>query len=199
MITTNLTGNFGNHMWYYTICRLVAEKLGYEWGINPVTTHDYFGGQSQLYFMDINYGKEVVVSGKNERGLNTYVGITNEYYDFPKQHNYNGDGCVINMYDPNVFNIADNTMIHLISQSEDYLIDRKEDIWGKIYCFSRKLNGCNFCKKDCPKIKHSAFPRSQKRQAARRNQIVHLRPGIWNSYPRNSYRCGETQLECNDT
>lgn len=128
MITTNLTGNFGNHMWYYTICRLVAEKLGYEWGVNPVATHDYFGGQSQMYFMDIDYGKEVTVSGKNERGLNTYVGIDNEYYDQPKQHNYNGDGCVINMYDPNVFNVSDNTMIHLISQSEDYLVDRKSDI-----------------------------------------------------------------------
>jgi hypothetical protein len=78
--------------------------------------------------MDINYGKEVIVNGKNDKGLNTYVGITNEYYDQPKQHNYNGDGCVINMYDPGVFNVSDNTMIHLISQSEDYLIDRKEEI-----------------------------------------------------------------------
>lgn len=134
MITTNLTGNLGNHMWYYSICRLVAEKLGYDWGINPITTHDYYGGRSQMYFMNIDYGKELIVNGKNERGLNTYVGITNEYYDSPKEYVYKGDSCLINMYDPGVFEIDDNTMIHLISQSEDYLIERREDIlkWFEI-------------------------------------------------------------------
>jgi hypothetical protein len=41
MITTNLTGNLGNHMWQYTVCRTVAQKLEYQWGINPSPTHDY--------------------------------------------------------------------------------------------------------------------------------------------------------------
>ena len=134
MITTNLTGNFGNHFWYYSICRVVAEKLGYDWGINPITSHDYYNGKSQFYFMDIDYGKEVKKIGVNQRTLNIYDGITNEYYDISKEHKYNGDICSINMYDPNVFNISDNTMVHLISQSEDYLIDRKSDIinWFKI-------------------------------------------------------------------
>lgn len=130
MITTNLTGNFGNHMWYYTICRLVAEKNKFEWGINPVATHDYYGGKSQFYFMDIDYGKPVEVIGKNEKGLNKYKDIPNEYYDTPKVYR----NCTINMYDPNVFNVNDNTMIHLISQSEDYLTDRRSDIlkWFEI-------------------------------------------------------------------
>ena len=134
MITTNLTGNFGNHMWYYTICRIVAEKKGFEWGVNPVATHDYYNGSSQFYFMEVDYGKEVEVTGKNSNGLNTYLGITNEYNDLVKEHTYNGDSCLINMYDPNVFNVDDNTMIHIISQSEDYLIDRKSEIldWFKI-------------------------------------------------------------------
>lgn len=143
MITTNLTGNFGNHMWYYCICRIVAEKLGYEWGVNPIASHDYYGGQSQFYFMDVDYGKPVTVTGKNERGLNTYEGIPNEYYDVQKMYN----GCCINMYDPNVFNIQDNTMVHLISQSEDYLIDRRDDVlsWFSIKedhkaAYDQKLN-----------------------------------------------------------
>jgi hypothetical protein len=124
MITTNLTGNLGNHMWYYSICRIVAEKLGYEWGINPIPTHDYFNGKSQMYFMNIDFGKDVTVDGKDQNGLNTYVGINNTYSDKHKHY----AGCLINMYDPNVFNIDDNTMVHLISQSEDYLIERKPDI-----------------------------------------------------------------------
>ena len=27
MITTNLTGNIGNHMWQYDVCRTIAEKF----------------------------------------------------------------------------------------------------------------------------------------------------------------------------
>jgi len=128
MITTTLTGNLGNHMWYYSICRVVAEKLGYEWGINPTTSHDYHGGMNQMYFMNVDFGKDIKIIGKDNRGLNTMENIPNSYSDVPKGHTYNGDSCAINMYDPDVFNIEDNTRIHLISQSEDYLIDRKSEI-----------------------------------------------------------------------
>lgn len=130
MLTTNLTGNFGNHMWNYSICRLVAEKKGFEWGINPFPTHDYYSGKSQFYFMNVDFGNKVEVTGKNKNGLNTYKNIPNEYSDLHKEHIYNGDSCLINMYDPNVFDVNDNTMIHLISQSEDYLVDRRSDILG---------------------------------------------------------------------
>jgi hypothetical protein len=130
MITTNLTGNLGNHMWQYAVCRIVAEKLGYEWGINPLPTHDYFGGKNQMEFMYVDFGKDVTVNGKDQNGLNTYDGINNSYSDKHKSYSK----CLINMYDPNVFNVSNNTMIHLISQSEDYLYERKNDIikWFKI-------------------------------------------------------------------
>ena len=59
MLTTNLTGNLGNHMWQYAVCRTVAEKLGYEWGINPIPSNDYFNGSNQMAFMDVDFGKEV--------------------------------------------------------------------------------------------------------------------------------------------
>lgn len=128
MLTANLTGNLGNHMWNYVICRLVAEQLGYEWGVNPTPSHDYLHGQSQMYFMNIDYGKEVKIIGQNSMGLAMFEGIPNEYYDELKVHNTPTDSCCINMYDPNVFNIQDNTMVHIKSQSEDYLIDRREDV-----------------------------------------------------------------------
>lgn len=128
MITTCLTGNIGNHMWYYSICRIVADKLGYEWGINPIATHDYHSGMNQMYFMNIDFGKKVNQIGKDSNGLPLYEGIINYYSDIPKAHVYNGDSCLINMYDDNVFNISDNTRVHLISQSEDYLIERRQDV-----------------------------------------------------------------------
>jgi hypothetical protein len=119
----------------------VAERLGYDWGVDPKTSHDYFGGSSQFYFMDVDYGKSVECVGKNNRGLRMYYGIGNEYYDLHKEHIYNGDSCLINMFDPNVFKISDNTMIHLISQSEDYLIDRKSEIinWFTIKSEYKKI------------------------------------------------------------
>lgn len=128
MITACLTGNLGNHMWNYAICRIVAEKKGYDWGICPTPSHDYYSGKSQMYFMNIDYGKEVKVIGTNTNGLYKFEGISNEYYGSSIHHSYNGDNCLINMYDPSVFDIPDNTMIHITSQSEEYLIERKKDV-----------------------------------------------------------------------
>lgn len=127
MITTNLTGNFGNHAWQYAVCRTVAEKLGYQWGISPITSHDYFGGASQFYFMNFDFGERV----KN---------IEHEYHE-PWKTIYHVDEVNITMLDPNIYNIQDNTIIlghngakGAILQSENYIIDRKEDIkeWFRI-------------------------------------------------------------------
>lgn len=127
MITTNLTGNIGNHMWQYAVCRTVAEKLGYDWGINPTTSHDYFGGKSQMTFMNVDYGKEV-------------SGITNEYHESWRTHQH-VDAVNITMLQPSLYEISDNTIllgdngaVGGIYQSEDYIIDRKEDIkkWFEI-------------------------------------------------------------------
>lgn len=121
MITTNLTGNLGNHMWQYAVCRTIAEKLGYDWGINPSPSHDYFNGKSQMYFMDVNFGTEV-------------SGIQHEYHETWKTITH-VDHVNITMLNESLYEIKDNTLMigHNgaaggIYQSEDYIIDRKEDI-----------------------------------------------------------------------
>ena len=127
MITTNLTGNLGNHMWQYAVCRTIAEKLGYEWGINPKPSHDYFNGQSQMTFMNVDFGKPVegIVKEFHETWI-TYMHI---------------DNVNITMVDPKLYEIEDNSIMlgrdgakGGIFQSEDYIIDRKEDIkkWFEI-------------------------------------------------------------------
>ncbi len=127
MITTNLTGNLGNHMWQYAVCRTIAEKLGYEWGINPSPSHDYFNGQSQMTFMNVYFGKEV-------------DGILNEYHEIWRTLRH-VDEVNITMLNESLYNISDNTILlgHNgakggIYQSEDYIIDRKNDIqkWFEI-------------------------------------------------------------------
>ena len=128
MITANMTCNLGNHMWNYVICRIVAEKLGYDWGVHKIPSHDYYRGQNQMYFMNVDFGKEVKPIGKNSSGLTQFESIPNEYYDELRVHVYNNDSCCINMYDPKVFEVEDGTMIHIKSQSEDYLIDRRKEV-----------------------------------------------------------------------
>ena len=127
MITTNLTGNLGNHMWQYAVCRMIAEKVGYEWGINPTTSHDYFGGQSQMTFMNVDFGKPV-------------EGITTEYHEVWKTIHH-ADEVNITMLNEGLYNIGDNTIMlgangakGGIYQSEDYLIERKSDVekWFEI-------------------------------------------------------------------
>lgn len=127
MITTNLTGNLGNHMWQYAVCRTISEKLGYEWGINPTPSHDYFNGANQMDFMDVDFGCEV-------------KGVINEYHEPWKTYNH-VDSVNITMLNPTLYEIEDNTILlgdngakGGIYQSEEYIKDRKEDIrmWFKI-------------------------------------------------------------------
>ena len=91
MITTNLTGNLGNHMWQYAVCRTISEKLGYEWGINPTPSHDYFNGANQMDFMDVDFGCEV-------------KGIINEYHEPWKTYNH-VDSVNITMLNPTLYEI----------------------------------------------------------------------------------------------
>lgn len=134
MITTNLTGNLGNHMWQYAVCRTIAEKKGYEWGINPTTSHDYFGGQSQMTFMNVDFGKPI-------------EGIVNEYHE-PWKNYQHVDSVNITMLNKSLYDIEDNTIMigdngafGGIYQSEDYLIDRKSDVdkWFEIKEESSKI------------------------------------------------------------
>ena len=128
MITTNLTGNLGNNMWQYAVCRTVAEKLGYDWGINPSPSHDYNNGTNQMVFMDVDFGKPV-------EGITKDFHEEWQFYQAPHEHVW------MVMLDKRVYTIEDNTRmigdkgaVGGIYQSEDYLIDRKNDIkeWFKI-------------------------------------------------------------------
>jgi len=56
MISADLTGNAGNQQLIYAITRVVAETLNYDFGFNPIPSHDYYGGNSHLSHFDLDYG-----------------------------------------------------------------------------------------------------------------------------------------------
>ncbi len=99
MITTNLTGNLGNHMWQYSVCRIVAEKLGYKWGVNPKPTHDYYKGMNQMYFMDIDFGSQ------------EFESIDKIFHEKWINYPFEGENVNITMLDSKIWNIQDNTKI----------------------------------------------------------------------------------------
>jgi hypothetical protein len=120
MITANLTGNLGNHMWQYSVCRIIAELKNYDYGFAS-PTHDYHKGMNQMYFMNVDFGKPL-------------SNINNVFYERWINHQH-VDLVNITTLDKNLYNIQDNTcmMGHNgafggLYQSEDYLIDRKNDI-----------------------------------------------------------------------
>jgi len=122
MITTNLTGNLGNHMWQYSVCRTVAQKLGYEWGIDSSPTHDYYKGMNQMYFMNVCFGNKI-------------EGIKNTFHEKWINYNFNGENVNISFLDPRVWEISDNTRmighngaLGGLYQSETYFKDIEKEV-----------------------------------------------------------------------
>ena len=123
MITTDLTGNLGNQMWQYAICRTVAEKNGYSWGFNRTPSHDYYNGIEQMAFMDIDYGLE-----HNSLYGELPSGIKNLWKE--KKVTFNHLGLInFHPFQPDIFDVEDNSKLIIdCCQDERYLLDKKEDI-----------------------------------------------------------------------
>jgi len=124
MITCDLTGNIGNHQFQYSITRTVAEHNNYEWGFNPITSNDYYGGQPQMNFFDINYGKQHTAKWKEMP-----EGVTNiwqEKHDHFDTHDFY-------YYQPDIFDVKDNTkLIVPCVQNAKYYNKEKLRKWFQI-------------------------------------------------------------------
>lgn len=114
MITTDFTGNFGNHIFQYVTLRSVAERKGYEWGCTNYIYGDYFGGISQMDFLDLDYGKPVVGIERDYQEVIVNLGHTNvhQYHDFE--------------------DLKDNSKLVGCWQTEQYFDKEKVREWVKI-------------------------------------------------------------------
>jgi len=117
MITTDFTGNFGNHIWQYVVLRSIAERKGFEWGFTKKIYGDYYGGQSQIDFLDLDYGKDVVE-------------IEREYKEKVVQIHH-VDEVNIHLYH-NFDDLQDNSKLIGCWQTEQYLDKEKVRQWIQI-------------------------------------------------------------------
>jgi len=117
MISTNLTGNFGDHVIRYALTRSIAEKNGYEWAINRTPSHDYFRGQEQMYFFDLDYGLPnnvpygILPPWAEHHWIEKVMQYPN--YDFYP-------------YQPEVFSIPDNTHLTIFSGKDARYYDKEK-------------------------------------------------------------------------
>ena len=133
MIISNFCGGFGNHQFTHAITRAVAEKNGYQWGLNPIPEYDNAGynGKPQFDFMDINYG--IVNNFKRD---DNPAGIDYVWIERCQETIY-PDGELFRHfpYQPDVFDIPDNTKLYVANcQNALYFEDIKDDVreWFRI-------------------------------------------------------------------
>jgi hypothetical protein len=120
----------GNQLAVYVTTRAVAERNGYTFGFKGLENlGDRRYNDIGLYFMDLNLGEPVddskITNSYKEKELRL---ITNN------SHHDSTIGVDIRLTDWDLLNVADNTKIDGVMQSEDYFYDRKEDIknWLKL-------------------------------------------------------------------
>lgn len=125
MISCDLTGNCGDHLIRYTICRSVAEKNGYKFGINPISSHDYYGGRPQMtFFKGIDYGEP------NDTPYGQLPPETDNVWTEKRElypdHTYHP-------FQPDIFDVSPNTkLVIFCGQDAHYLEKEKVKKWLEI-------------------------------------------------------------------
>jgi hypothetical protein len=128
----------GNQLFCYVTTRMLAHKLGYDFGIGGLrNAGDSRVNKKGFYFMNLDYGKEV------PDGLTRY----DEY-----RHGAFTDSWIrtdIRLTDRNLFSISDNTIIYGNLQSEEYFCNRLDLVkdWLKVGQEYEHMdtNGKNIC------------------------------------------------------
>jgi hypothetical protein len=128
----------GNQLFCYVTIRMLAHKLGYDFGIGGLrNAGDSRVNKKGFYFMNLDYGKEV------PDGLTRY----DEY-----RHGAFTDSWIrtdIRLTDRNLFSISDNTIIYGNLQSEEYFCNRLDLVkdWLKVGQEYEHMdtNGKNIC------------------------------------------------------
>lgn len=105
MITVKLSGRLGNQMFQYSVCRVAAKKMGYNFFIPDETSPSTEGQHIRSYFENLNLGK------KDGEVLHTYQ------EDFSSQK-----------YDNEIFKLLDFTELIGFFQTPKYFVGFENEI-----------------------------------------------------------------------
>lgn len=135
---------FGNQLFAYVVTRMLAYKLGYDYGFCGLENFgDRRFNDKGIHFMDLDLGSPVVGGSSPPGGppIELPNGIQNYYVEhshgLENGRNMYGNpslGVDIRLTDKNLFKIKDNTKIDGLFQSEDYFYDQIDLVreWLKI-------------------------------------------------------------------
>ncbi len=123
---------FGNQLFVYVTTRMIAHKLGYDFGI--MSPHKWKGYD----LMDVDMGNKVIGGSGPEGGPPEALpeGIQNYYHEYlhGKNHHLYDNTRSLQLTDNNLFNILNNTKIEGVLQSEEYFYDNIDLVkkWIKV-------------------------------------------------------------------
>ena len=123
MIVTEIYNGqgFGNQLFVYVTTRMLAHKLGYDFGI--MSPHKWKGYD----LMNVDMGNKVIGGSGPEGGPPDRLPeeIKNYYHEYlhGKNHHLCDNTRTFQLTDKNLFSIPDNTKIEGVLQSEDYFYD----------------------------------------------------------------------------
>ena len=128
----------GNQLFVYVSTRVIASKLGYDFGIIGLqNSGDSRVNKDGFYFLNLDYGKQVIGGTSPAGGPPTSLpdGIVHYYKEY--RHGLHTDSQLrtdIRLTDRNIFNLKDNTKIDGLLQSEDYFYDQIDNVkqWLKV-------------------------------------------------------------------
>jgi hypothetical protein len=123
---------FGNQLFVYVTTRMLAHKLGYDFGI--MSPHKWKGYD----LMNVDMGNKVIGGSGPEGGPPDRLPeeIKNYYHEYlhGKNHHLCDNTRTFQLTDKNLFSIPDNTKIEGVLQSEDYFYDNIDLVkkWIKV-------------------------------------------------------------------
>lgn len=118
----------GNQLFCYVTTRCIAKDKGYEFGfLGTENLGDPRFNSEGLYFMDLDLGKDPVEVENTYTEKSTRIKLNTCHHDMTH-------GCDVRLYDEDLANVSDNTLIEGIMQDQRYFYHHLDEIkdWLKV-------------------------------------------------------------------
>ena len=118
----------GNQLWHIIVPKIIAERMGYDWGIQKKPTTPF---KACAFMTNFDMGKPVIGGHGPEGGppLELPEGITDYYLERRQKYPSYMGGEEMNVFDEHLWNgLKDNTKVEGYFQNMSYINHRRDDI-----------------------------------------------------------------------